>query len=332
MSPSNSLAVHAAGAVVWRVTRRTLEVLLVHRPRYDDWSWPKGKVDPGELLPACAVREVAEETGLRVVLGQPLPPVSYRVDDGRKKVCHYWAASVVPEDGPIAMAQGAVAPVDPDEVDEMAWMPATKARALLSRPSDRTPLDALTDLWDEGSLQTVAVLLVRHGRARKRSAWPSGDEQTRPLTETGATQARSIVPLLAAFGVERVVSSPWERCLATVRPYAESAGIVVETAPELTEEAHKSRPRQAKAVVDALLREAGPALAVCVHRPVLPSLVTVLDARAPRRVAKRLPSKDPYLRTGEVLIAHVRSGRGKRLRVWSVETHRGSSNGAGSAQ
>ncbi len=73
MAKAGSTTVHAAGAIVWRGTGRTLEVLLVHRPRYDDWSWPKGKLDPGESLPACAVREVAEETGHSIVLGLPLP-------------------------------------------------------------------------------------------------------------------------------------------------------------------------------------------------------------------------------------------------------------------
>ena len=83
MAKAGSTTVHAAGAIVWRGTGRTLEVLLVHRPRYDDWSWPKGKLDPGESLPACAVREVAEETGHSIVLGLPLPQVKYRLEDGR---------------------------------------------------------------------------------------------------------------------------------------------------------------------------------------------------------------------------------------------------------
>jgi len=77
--------VRAAGALVWRERRGRLEVLLVHRPRYDDWSFPKGKVEPGESVRTCAVREVAEETGARIALGQPLETIRYKLSDGRRK-------------------------------------------------------------------------------------------------------------------------------------------------------------------------------------------------------------------------------------------------------
>ena len=86
--------VEAAGALVWRERAGRLQVALVHRPRYRDWSWPKGKLDPGELPPVAAVREVEEETGMAVVLGLPLPGLEYRLADGRPKVVHYWAARV----------------------------------------------------------------------------------------------------------------------------------------------------------------------------------------------------------------------------------------------
>ena len=79
------ITVTAAGALCWRVRNHKLQVLLIHRPRYKDWSWPKGKLDPGETLPECAVREVEEETGARVELGRPLPTVTYVLPDGRTK-------------------------------------------------------------------------------------------------------------------------------------------------------------------------------------------------------------------------------------------------------
>src|SRR5690606_21955830 len=81
--------VYAAGTVVWRLDeRKKLEVLLVHRPRYDDWSWPKGKQEEGETLAACAVRETEEEAGVAVILGQPLPKVVYKLGDGSRKEVH----------------------------------------------------------------------------------------------------------------------------------------------------------------------------------------------------------------------------------------------------
>ena len=87
--------VRAAGAVV---TRKGGDVLLVHRPRYDDWSFPKGKLDPGEHAVTAAVREVAEETGLDVRLGPPLPGQRYRLANGRTKAVSYWTARVVGDD------------------------------------------------------------------------------------------------------------------------------------------------------------------------------------------------------------------------------------------
>ena len=94
--PGEEIAVTAAGAIPWRlnsVNKDQLEVLLIHRPRYDDWSWPKGKIDPGETIPECAVREVEEEIGLTAPLGIPLPPIHYHVPAGLK-VVHYWAVDV----------------------------------------------------------------------------------------------------------------------------------------------------------------------------------------------------------------------------------------------
>ncbi|ACQ81669.1 NUDIX hydrolase [Beutenbergia cavernae DSM 12333] len=333
--------VHAAGALVWRRSRRTLQVLLVHRPRYDDWSWPKGKLDPGETLPACAVREVAEETGLQVVLGVPLPQVRYRVADGRLKACHYWAAQAADDGDPSLRARPAVTPCHPTEIDEARWVDVRTARKMLTRADDRAPLDALVDLWDEGALTTRTLVVVRHARARKRAAWNRG-ENTRPLTRAGATQAAALAPLLAAFGVRRLVSSPWRRCTATLEPYASSARLAVETRDELTEAAHKRSRSGVRGVVTQLVRAAAaraasPAgegnpgglapsadgvIALCTHRPVLPTLVEVLEARSPSRVRKVLPSADPYLKPGEILVVHLWPRQRRKTRVIAVERHR----------
>lgn len=322
--------VHAAGAVVWRTNGKHLEVLLVHRPRYDDWSWPKGKVDPGETLPACAVREVAEETGETIVLGVPLPPVRYRLDDGRLKVCHYWAGYAVDSANPAVLARLEVPPCDPDEVDAVAWVRASAARNLVTRHADRAPLDALLDMWDDGVLDTRAFVVLRHARARKRSAW-KGDETDRPLTATGLHDAAAMVGTLAAFGIVAIASSPWERCVASVAPYANAAQLDVVVVPELTEASNARRPRLAARAVERLIAAFRPRRALdpasdgavmCTHRPVLPTVLGTLASRAPRRISAQFPTENPYLRTGEMLVTHVLPRHRRGVRIVAVERHR----------
>jgi 8-oxo-dGTP pyrophosphatase MutT (NUDIX family) len=123
--------IEAAGGVVWRGDRDAPEVLLVHRPRYDDWSFPKGKLDPGEDHATAARREVQEETGLRCDLGPELPSVRYRDHHGREKRVRYWVMVVV---------DGTFTPND--EVDELEWLPVDAARLRLTHAHDADVLDA----------------------------------------------------------------------------------------------------------------------------------------------------------------------------------------------
>jgi 8-oxo-dGTP diphosphatase len=134
MSPGDDdTTVHAAGCVLWRRSPRSpgLELCLVHRPKYDDWSHPKGKLKPGEDSLAGALREVAEETGYAAVPGAELPTVRY-LAAGRPKVVRYWAATA---------ATGAFTPSD--EVDRILWLAPDAARVVLTQPRDRTLVDAL---------------------------------------------------------------------------------------------------------------------------------------------------------------------------------------------
>lgn len=320
--------VHAAGALTWRLRAHRLEVLLVHRPRYRDWSWPKGKVHKHESLPAAAVREVKEETGVEVVLGVPLPTVRYRLSSGAAKVCWYWAAAVAEPDRLALVPRPVAETCEPDEVDEARWVEAVQALEMLTRRADRAPLMRLLELHADGVLRTWPVLLARHARAKRRSAWP-GEEATRPLTATGLNQARSLVPIFSAFGAGQVITSPWARCTLTVLPYAEAAGVPVAAVEDLTEDAVRARPAGARAVVDSLLAARRPPTVVCTHRPVLPTVLEALAGRAPGDIGRRLPAADPYLRTAEILIAHVgqrprRAKPGlKKSQILAVETHRG---------
>jgi 8-oxo-dGTP diphosphatase len=125
--------VRASGGVVWRRANGGLEVAVVHRPKYDDWSFPKGKLVPGETWEEAALREVEEEIGLRCRLGHELPPTSYRDPKGRAKVVRYWMME--PLDGEFAPSR---------EVDEMRWLPARDARDVLSYEHDRELLREVT--------------------------------------------------------------------------------------------------------------------------------------------------------------------------------------------
>ena len=321
MSPTRAPAlVEAAGALVWRVRLGKLQVALVHRPRYGDWSWPKGKVDPGETILAAATREVAEETGHDVVLGIPLPGLEYDLSDGRRKRVHYWAAQVAGRPDAAALrARPPVPPVSPKEIDQLRWFDADVAFKRLTRPDDQEPLDELVEAYAKDRLDTRALVVARHGTARRRSDW-NGTELDRPLTPEGLRQAKALIPILSTFGVGRVVTSAWARCVSTIAPYAAAAQVMPEVSSILTEDQHNSSPARVAAEVLRLLEAHGD-VALCTHRPVLPTVVDVLAQHARRSVADTMPHSDPFLHPAQVLVAHVaRTPKGPR--VVATETHR----------
>ena len=128
--------IEAAGGVVWRRgSKGGLKVLLVHRERYDDWSFPKGKLDPGETHRHAALREVEEETGLRCKTGEELPETRYEDRKGRPKRVRYWTMQVV---------DGSFTPNA--EVDEVRWLSLAEARDLLTYAHDVEVLDGLGEL------------------------------------------------------------------------------------------------------------------------------------------------------------------------------------------
>ena len=132
--PSKTEAVHASGGLVWRSSQTTYgsEVLLVHRPHYDDWSFPKGKRDPGESDSACALREVEEETGFVCRLGDELAAARYRDHKGRPKQVRYWEMQIL--SGAFRVN---------DEVDAVRWCDFFAADAILSYDDDRAILASL---------------------------------------------------------------------------------------------------------------------------------------------------------------------------------------------
>ncbi|WP_323959154.1 NUDIX domain-containing protein [Arthrobacter sp. JZ12] len=300
-------ALVAAGALCWRKRQGQLEVLLIHRPRYDDWSWPKGKIDPGETTPECAVREVREEVGITIRLGIPLPTIEYPVSAGLK-VVHYWAAR----------AEGLTPKPDGKEVDAFLWCSPERAAELLSNPSDREPLDALVTAANEDDLSTWPLIIVRHAKAKPRSSWTRAEGE-RPLAATGRRQALAVSKLLQAWSPDRIVSSPWIRCVQTIMPYVKESGARLKLVDAITERDAARKPDRARGAVGKLFDRRVP-VALCTHRPVLPLVLDVLRAHMPMRLANALPTTDPYLAPGEAIICQVSSKN--HGRVVSVEQFR----------
>ncbi|MGY5765583.1 NUDIX hydrolase [Brachybacterium sp. DNPG3] len=294
-APGTPPPVLAAGALVWRERGDGIQVLLVHRPRYDDWSVPKGKLDKGETFPAAAVREVAEETGYRIRLARPLPASVYLLPDGRTKIVQYWAATV--------RAKVAAGPENAAEIDETRWISLDAAESLLSRQGDQVLIATLRRFLEADELRTVPIIVQRHAAALSRSKWRKG-ERTRPLNSKGKKQAKALPPLIDAYDPERVLSSPWERCTATISRFAKTGGLDVSRKDALTEAGHAERPSKTAAIMERVMAEARPTV-VCTHRPVLPTIVEAIREVADRSTALELPREDPFLVAGEALVVHT---------------------------
>jgi 8-oxo-(d)GTP phosphatase len=258
--------VAAAGGVVWRpAAGGGTELVLVHRPRYDDWSLAKGKLDAGEHLLTTAVREVCEETGLDVVVGRRGLRTEYPVEAGTKRV-DYWLMRAV---------GGRFEPND--EVDELRWLPPAAAVAQVSHAHDRAVLeDALrTDVPREPSL-----LLVRHASAGSRSDF-DGPDELRPLDRRGRDQARRLAEVLPVFGPVRLLSADRVRCRETLAPLAERLGLEVGRAAELGEEEFQADPQAGLALVERLLEkpdEPGVTV-VCSQGGAIPSVLVALGVQ-----------------------------------------------------
>ena len=276
---SNPATVIAAGGVVWRERGGTRQVLLVHRPRYDDWSLPKGKLAAHEHILLAARREIEEETGLQVLLGPPLGVQRYPVRKNgatAQKMVHYWSANAIDDNE-----------FQPnDEVDEVAWLPVEKARSKLSYPRDVEILDALDRV-----IPVVATLvMVRHAQAVKRRDW-DGKDTLRPLTRSGMAVAERLSDVLAAVGANRLISSDAERCVATLAPYAASIGRDIHLWPEISERGYDSDPAGLRGLGEKAWKP-GRVTVVCSHRPVLPAL------------SRELGLKVGKFSTGAFLVAH----------------------------
>ena len=262
---SGGSRIKAAGAVLWRPGPVGPRIALIHRERYDDWSFPKGKADPGEHALLTAVREVQEETGVRAVLGRRLPNTEY-VALGRDKRVKYWSGRAVDP------AEGAEEPpfVPNEEVDALEWVSGEQARQRLTSPLDVTVLEAFL----AAPVETFPIILQRHGKAERRSGLYA-DDLARPLAPAGRQQAIALSQLLSTFGAEALVSSPAVRCVSTVQPYAELNGVPLKTDSALTEISYVHAPRAIVAWLRELADQRTGAI-VCTHGPLLDELISAV--------------------------------------------------------
>ncbi|WP_328461630.1 NUDIX hydrolase [Actinoplanes sp. NBC_00393] len=262
--------VHAAGGVLYRPTAGGIEVCLVHRPRYDDWSLPKGTFKTGESALTAAVREVAEETGVSGIPELRLPEVAYTLPNGRPKTVQFWLMRAGDE-GPVQ---------DTDEVDQLVWLPLAEAAGRLSYPDERPLLDRVAALPPV----TAVVALVRHAHAGERKKW-AGRDALRPIDPLGQQQAGRVADELTSFRPRRLTAAPPLRCKQTLEPLAEALGgmpIVLDSAF-----AEPSDPADLPArltVAQSRLRQlrADQRVVVCSQGKVIPPLLALLhDAENP---------------------------------------------------
>ena len=288
--PDASEGIRAAGAVLWRHGEQGPEVALVHRPRYDDWSFPKGKFKKGEHELHAAVREVWEETGVWPVLGRRLATSEYE-SEGRPKRVDWWVASG---------GDGDFRP--DDEVDRVEWLPPSQAESRLSYERDTGLLREFTS----GPPRTTPYIVVRHTSAGDKRDWEE-DDLLRPLDAGGRAEAEALADLLGAYGIARVFTSATARCLETMLPYAARTGTDIRTDWAFT----VGTSKRAGDRVAELLAEEAPAV-MCTHGELVPELI--------RRAHEELgaePPEDPRLPKGGFWVLHVAAGA-----LVSSERHR----------
>lgn len=288
-SGQGDATVLAAGGFLWRgdpsAPARDREMAVVHRPKYDDWSMPKGKVDEGEQLVVTACREVCEETGARAAAGQVIGEQRYRVAAGMKYV-RYWAMAY--RDGDF---------VPQDEVDELRWMPTPDAIRKVSYDHDRQ----LAQRFADTPIATSMLLVVRHANAGKKRRW-KGDDKLRPLDTQGLEQAARLAILAPCYGPVRIASADLVRCADTVRPVSLNLGIPIDIEPTLSSQSYADNP---KATVDWIREQidAGGTTLLCSQGEVIPDLLTRLSARQPVRLRR------PSTRKGSVWALSFAGGK-----------------------
>ena len=259
VEPPPKQSIWAAGCVVARRNKDgEARYLIVHRPRYDDWSLPKGKLDKRETFLQGALREVEEETGIVGKNARPIGSVGYFTQNDNPKVVRWWLTTV---------KKGSFKPNR--EVDLVKWVSYEKGRKRLVYRNDREVLDRASDMYHDRTAGTI--YLMRHGSAGERSA-AEAEDWRRPLDKRGLKQTKMLRDLLMAHPITRIGSSNYVRCVETVKPFAKRLGVPLEMEGALVEGSH---PHRIVGLIADLQEESA---VLCSHGDVIADLIGHLFA------------------------------------------------------
>ena len=305
------MIVVAAGALLWRRENGVLKVLVIHRDRYDDWSWPKGKLDKGEAISEAAVREIREETGLSVTLGVKLYELEYKLDTGNRKVVHYWAAEVSDK------ALAAQNFVPDEEVASLEWLTVPEAKKRLTYKHDIDPLKLLQSLDESNQLETKPLIVLRHAKATPRADWSRG-EVSRPLLPVGRIQAAALTNILAAYGPKTVLTSRWQRCMDTVAPFLSHYKVRLVKRTVLSERGAKLSPIRARKLVEKFARRSG-GVVICSHRPALPTILKAVASFGDEEQYELLKQAQT-MKPGELYVIHLATHKDAASAIVAIES------------
>jgi 8-oxo-dGTP diphosphatase len=273
--------IRAAGALLWRENSQLeIEIALIHRPRYGDWSLPKGKVDDGETTLQCAYREVFEETGVRAQFTRELGSVEY-LESGESKRVKYWAAKAPSFDQQFKVNE---------EVDEIRWLNPADATSLATHDSDKSIIENF--LSQEPRTDTLIIL--RHTKALERGDWDDLDSK-RTLDEKGLQQAASLITHLAPFAIDEIYSSDYIRCVQTVTPLADVRNLRITEIPNLNEENFDLDPERSISFANAVKQDEKNIL-LCSHNPVIPTMLRgILNTKLKNKDLIKLEPGDAWI-------------------------------------
>jgi len=273
--------IRAAGALLWRETNeREVEIALIHRPKYDDWTLPKGKIEEGETALQCAYRELFEETGIKAAFTRQLGTVEYEESDQRKRVI-FWAARCALDTKTFVVNE---------EVDQLEWLAPENALAQATHDSDRQMIESFL----EQPHYTDTLIILRHTKALERGDWDEEDSQ-RTLDEIGFDQAQLLIKHLEPFAIDEIYTSDYVRCVQTVTPLSHSRGLNMTQVPSLNEETFNEDPLRSISFANALKQDEKNIL-ICSHNPVIPTMLRgILNTKLKNKDLIKLEPGDAWI-------------------------------------